>query len=470
MSFGGDLRHLVHGRDFRRLYTVRLASQSTDGIFQAGLAAVFFFSPERATDASGIAAAFAVLLLPFSVVGPFAGVLLDRWSRRQVLVWANLTRSAMVVGVALLVARGTDGIVLYAAVLLVLSVNRFLLAGLSAALPHVVTSGELVMANSVSTTSGTIAAILGGGLGLGVRSLAGERDVAVLAVAALGYGLAGLVATRLRRDQLGPDDVPPMRAAAALGHVARGLTDGARHLTGTPAAWRALAVISAHRVWYGISTVMTILLARNYFNDPADSDAGLRTLALVFAASGLGFFAAAVLTPAIVGRRWSPSRYAGALLAMACLVELALGPAFLEPFVVVIAFFVGVTSQGVKICVDTVLQQAVADAYRGRVFSLYDMAFNVVFVAAAAVSALTLPSSGKSLPVLLAVIAGYGGTAVFVRRGGLPRGRVVGAPVSPGGPPTSGAARPGPPPAPADPGPGAARAGTGRPRPHHDRD
>ncbi|HYJ77533.1 MAG TPA: MFS transporter, partial [Actinomycetes bacterium] len=174
MSYAGDFRAVVRHRDFRRLFGTRLTSQAADGAFQAALASVFFFSPERQTSASSVAGAFAVLLLPYSVVGPFAGVLLDRWRRRQILVVSNLIRTGMVLAVAALTALHIVGIPLYVAVLACLSVNRFFLAGLSAALPHVVTRAELVMANSVSTTTGTIVAILGGGAGFGLKKLLGD--------------------------------------------------------------------------------------------------------------------------------------------------------------------------------------------------------------------------------------------------------------------------------------------------------
>ncbi|MRT44515.1 MFS transporter, partial [Xylella fastidiosa subsp. multiplex] len=51
------------------------------------------FSPEKQTSAAAIASAMAVLLLPYSLVGPFAGVLLDRWRRRQVFLYGNLLRA-----------------------------------------------------------------------------------------------------------------------------------------------------------------------------------------------------------------------------------------------------------------------------------------------------------------------------------------------------------------------------------------
>ena len=134
------LRHLVHlcgGTWFRRLLGVRLASQLSDGVLQAALASYALFGQDQATAAQ-IATALAVVLLPFSLLGPFAGVFLDRWSRRQVLVLANLVRVAIALVLAGVVATGLPDPVFYGVVLLCLSVNRFLLAGLSASLPHTV--------------------------------------------------------------------------------------------------------------------------------------------------------------------------------------------------------------------------------------------------------------------------------------------------------------------------------------------
>lgn len=64
--------------DFWRLLQVRVASQFGDGLFQAGLAGALLFNPDRAADPMAIAGAFAVLFLPYSLLGPFAGALMDR--------------------------------------------------------------------------------------------------------------------------------------------------------------------------------------------------------------------------------------------------------------------------------------------------------------------------------------------------------------------------------------------------------
>ena len=91
--------------EFWRLLELRTVSQFGDGLFQAGLAGGLLFSTDRAAGPWEIAGAFAVLYLPYSVLGPFAGALLDRWDRRLVLIGANLGRLVLVLGIAALLAH-----------------------------------------------------------------------------------------------------------------------------------------------------------------------------------------------------------------------------------------------------------------------------------------------------------------------------------------------------------------------------
>jgi hypothetical protein len=76
----------------------------------------------------------------------------------------------------------------------------------------------------------------------------------------------------------------------------------------------------------------------------------------------------------------------------------------------------GVAAQGSKICVDTIVQTSVDDAFRGRVFSFYDVIFNIAFVSAAAFGAVALPADGNSRPVFAVVALGYAATAVLYAR------------------------------------------------------
>ena len=83
MKFARSLRQLWRHRYFRRLLAVRIAVQSCDGVLQVALASYVLFSPERQPDAASIGIVLAIML-PFSILGPFAAVVIDQVSRRQV--------------------------------------------------------------------------------------------------------------------------------------------------------------------------------------------------------------------------------------------------------------------------------------------------------------------------------------------------------------------------------------------------
>ncbi|MEU6166164.1 MFS transporter [Streptomyces tanashiensis] len=414
MSVVRDLRVLLRLTNFRRLLAVRLLSQCADGVYQVALATYVVFSPEKQTSPTAIASAMAVLLLPYSLVGPFAGVLLDRWQRRQVFLYGNLLRALLACGTALLVLASVPDWLFYASALSVTAVNRFVLAGLSASLPRVVDEERLVMANSVSPTAGTLAATLGGGLAFGVRLLADDSDAAVVAFGAVLYLCAALASLRMPRELLGPDpDLTPRSLASDLKSTAHGLAAGLRHLSERRPAARALIAVALMRFCYG-ALLVTVLMLSRYSWSSTDSD-GLGILGLAVAASGAGFFAAAVLSPWAVGR-FGPFGWMTVCTGAAAVLEPALALTFAPAPFLVAAFLLGLITQGAKIATDTVVQTTVDDSFRGRVFSLYDVLFNVAFVSAAGAAALMLPPDGRSplLVVLVAVI--YAALAVALHR------------------------------------------------------
>ncbi|GAA2237195.1 MFS transporter [Streptomyces amakusaensis] len=409
-----DLRVLLRLTDFRRLLAVRLLSQSADGVYQVALATYVVFSPEKQTSPAAIASAMAVLLLPYSLIGPFAGVLLDRWERRQVFLYGNLLRAVLAIGTALLILASVPDWLFYVSALSVTAVNRFVLAGLSAALPRVVDQERLVMANSLSPTAGTLAATAGGGLAFVVRLVSEDSDAAVVLLGAGLYLCSALASLRIDRRLLGPDTTPEHpRLIAAVASTARGMADGLRHLGERPAAARVLVAMTLMRFNYGALTVMVLMLCRYAWYEREQD--GLALLGLALAVSGAGFFVAAVVTPWAIGRF---GRYGWLVLCAtaAAVLEPALGLPFAPVPILIAAFVLGFITQGSKITTDTVVQTTVDDAYRGRIFSLYDVLFNVAFVGAAGVAALILPPDGRSAQLVVLVALIYAGIAVTMAR------------------------------------------------------
>lgn len=418
MQVVADLKQLWPLVDFRRLLTVRVVSQCSDGLFQMGLATLFFFSPENATTATGVAAAFAVLLLPFTVVGPWAGVLLDRWRRRQVLLVGNLVRTGLTVLTATIMLTAGVGPAIYVLALVTLSVNRFLLSALSASQPRVVAGPLLLTANSITPTLGTVSSGIGAGIALVLGLVlpeGGTQDASILLLAAALMATAALLSTRIDRDRLGPDaraDSTELRRALSM--LARGLVAGTRYLVrrGTPG--RALAVMAVHRFLFGAVFIASILISRNLLADPADARAGLITFGIVAGVMGVGFALAIVLTP-VVSPLVGPQGWIVICLVMAAATQALLAVTVARPAVLAGSLVLGLAAQGAKIAVDTIVQRDTADEFRGRAFALYDVLYNAAFVGAAALGAVALPDSGWSRGVFALLAVGYLGTALVYR-------------------------------------------------------
>ena len=394
MSLATDLGRLLHYGGFRQLLAVRLTSQSSDGVFQASLATSLLFNPERAPSATAIAAGFAVLLLPFSVLGPFAGVLLDRWNRRTVLVSTNILRSGLLLGLALAHSLGLPPSADVIPVLAVLGLNRFLLSGLSASLPHVVPRDQLLTANSITPTCGTIAYVVGLLAGGTITGLGATW--APFVVAAVGYAAAALVARRM--PHLGPDlEAADASVRVAVRGVISAIADASANLPRTAAI--GLGLMAAIRFPVGVMIVSMILFFR------ATGGSGLVGFGTAVAAAGVGLASAAVVTPLVTKRVGlvRAMRIFTTVSAAAQLLAIGYRPVLLATS----AFVLGVCTQGVKVCVDTVIQRDVPDVYRGRVFSLYDILYNVAFVSATALAAAILPPGGASLVAVLGAALAY---------------------------------------------------------------
>lgn len=402
----GQLRHVARYPKYRKLLAIRLVSQAGDGVFQVGLATLFFFNPQNATTAGGVAVAFAVLLLPFTVVGPFAGPLLDRWSRRNVLWCANVVRVALALALAVLVYF--DHWLIYVLALVTLGVNRFLLSALSAGQPHTLPRHLLVMANSITPTLGSVSAVVGAVLGLVLSWISSPsvRHALALVLAAVVFAMAAMLALRLGARDLGPDEEPKTTLTEDFRQVLTRMVAGVKYLTRRGTPMYALGIMAIHRFLYAINFIALLLISRNLLSDPMDAEAGLATFALVAGVSIVGNGLAIVLTP--TAYKWvSPWQWILICLGISVVSQALLVLTYRAPLLFVSAILLGLGVQGAKIAVDTIVQADTADAFRGRAFALYDMMYNAAFVGAAFLGALTLPDTGWSPSVFLGLTVTY---------------------------------------------------------------
>ena len=406
------------GSRLNRILTIRWSGQLTDGLFQSALASFVLFSPERAPNAISAALAFAVVLLPYSLIGPYVGIFLDRFSRQRIIRNCNYLRAANLLIIAWLVNSSSTGIILTLFVLFAFGVNRLILSGLSAGLPLLVKKEELIAANALAVTGGTIWVVIGGGIGIGIKNLLSQNtdadfaDAVVILIAAVGFLTAALACFRLNKYEIGPTEHEVASESRGYKEVLEGLMILRSHSD----ALRGILSVGIQRGGITALTLMALLLERNSFNDPADPDAGLAGFGMALAIAGIGIGLGAIISPYGVikfGRhRWMR------LLMFLCIPPLLIYAAGINEISMIgSAFLVGLCGQGIKVTNDALVQSKITDEYRGRVFAFYDGAVNAGIVTGAIGAALILPDNGVTayLPITIALFYLFAAT-VLMRR------------------------------------------------------
>jgi hypothetical protein len=391
----------------------------TDGVFQSALASFVLFSPERQANALSAAIGFAVVLLPYSIVGPFVGTILDRVSRQRALFFANLARSTNLLLVALFVFSGATGVALTIVVLIAFGINRLILAALSAGLPLLIDSKSLITANAIAVTGGSVLVVIGGGIGVAVRALvdgaalADQADSLLVLCASGGYLTAALLSGRLNKYEIGP--MAHEKAAASFSQGFTDMREGIDFLRKNIDATRGIIATAVHRGGLTALTLTALLLERNTFNDPSRPEDGLQGFGIALTIAGIGVFLGAFLAPYGVARFGRHRWIKFAMFAS------ALSPFFLavwqsEVALAVTAFLTAFWGQNIKVTNDALVQSKIDDYYRGRVFAVYDVVVNSAIVSGGLIAALLLPTSGVTAMVPLFVMAAYLVVAVVVLR------------------------------------------------------
>jgi MFS family permease len=384
-------RGALAGVDFRKLFTLRLLSQGCDGLFQASLVASLVFSPENQDTAAGFFRATLIIALPFTVIGPFAGVFIDRWRRRRILQLAPLVKAAA--AALVLIEPGHAGIPFYAGALLALSVNRFFLTTTNAVVPRLVATRHLLMANSIATVGGTVSFLTG--IFIGGKIVDATSASPVVIVAMVGWSVVAGIATRLGSD-LRPHQAhePSDRLGHEIARVVAELAEGARRLAGAPRAIGPITSITLDQVGQGLLLTLSLVVFRERFAE------GVGSFSNLVGVGGLGVLTG-ILTAGWLEQRFRKERIVAAAFLIGGAVTCAITFHIVGWTILLASYTTGLTFAWKKVAVDTLVQEALPDGYRGRVFAIYDIAYNMARVAAGAIAISMFPLLGDEGSLLM---------------------------------------------------------------------
>jgi MFS family permease len=379
-------------------------AQAADGLVAASVAKLITFGGQKGLDVEAAKSprdALVIVLLtfiPYTIFSPFLGVAIDRGDRRKLLIWANGVRTVILAAIVALGLGVIGDAALYVSLLLVLAGTRLLLAIKSASLPSILGGRDLLQGNSISQAGSALFQVFGAGVGLVASGKLPTRyiligGVVLYALATASSVAVGNLAGDTRKDPLSRE----------LRRVFGNIWDGFREVARRAAAGLGLLSFLTVR-----SMLTMVVLATGFASRELIQAEGLTSTAIPAFAGVLGASLGFVIAH-VARERIQPARIVSGALIAGALGMLAFGGLIsilgisLMAFSVGLAFFLG------KVGVDTMMQEALDDRFRGRGFSLQDIAYNISWLLPAFVLFLFVGENFGRVRVVL-VVAG----AVFL--------------------------------------------------------
>jgi MFS transporter len=413
-SFFNSMFSVFSNASFAALMGTQFLAQMADGVVQGSLAKSIAFGGEQGFDVTSAPSARYLLVVvlalyvPYTFVSPFAGAFIDRFDRRTLLSASNLFRAGVValVGVALLVVGDSlPDAFLIITILVALACTRILLAIKSAGLPAVLHGRDLMQGNGLSQAGGALFQVFGGGLAL-IGTTVAPAGVVALAGGGL-YVAAALVARHVHRLEA---NRRTSSFAEEAKRVVRDIVAGVREVAHTPAA--ALGVVSFQALrmeFFGFVALVFALEARMLLTG---KNGDQTVVAIAGAFGALGAALGMVLAQRLKDRIPPVRLLIASLIAVGLGVLLFGGVPTLVGFSGILfigglGFFLG------KISADTIVQQAMPDDFRGRAFSLFDIAYNLGWIVPAAILALVWQEGRVRLILIASGIVFLAATAAI---------------------------------------------------------
>jgi Na+/melibiose symporter-like transporter len=367
---------LLRRRDFGLLWSGGLISETGDWFLLVGLPVWVL----QVTGSSLVTATvFLVGLLPGLVVGPLAGVLVDRWDRRRTLVAVSLAQAAFLL--PLLAVDGRNRLwIVYLVMAAEAALAQLNDPARNALIPSLVAKADLVGANALIGLNGNLARLVGSPLGGIMVEVAGLPGLVVADAASflLGAALIALVRSDAGTSRAGgadpaPDVVHSPRPGPRRAGVVREWVDGLRVTLGDRGLRWGLVVNGLAGVAQGIFTVLFVLfVTRVLGGDGAD-------VGLLRGVQAIGGLLGGVLVVGLA-TRLPAGRLLGISLLVFAAIDLAIwnGPLLTTADWLYLALFVaaGIPGVGVLTGLTSLVQERTAEAYLGRVFATYLGSFN----------------------------------------------------------------------------------------------
>lgn len=412
VSLASYLRLLRENHNFRRLWTAQIVSEIGDWFYTL---AIYNLLLELTGHASSVALALVLQVLPQTFIGPTAGVVNDRISRKRVMIAADLVRAVIVLCMLLVRSRSMVWFV-YPLLLLETLMAAFFEPARSSVIPNITRREDVIVANTLSSATWSMNLVLGATLGGVVAALLG-RD-AVFVLNSLSFLVSALLIAGMRFAEPHAEAAPPLRLHDLFDYSP--IAEGIRYVRGR-GALLATVFAKAGNLVIGPSWVLFTVMGQKYFPvrwhnlDPQRG--AILGMSLLLGGRGIGALIGPLLTAPWAGhsdRRLRQGIFFGYLVT--AIGYGLIGKAGNVWSACASAAFAHVGGATVWVFSTTLLQLNTDDRFRGRVFAT-DLSLCMFTIAAGAyvcgrlldvgLSARTLVTAAGLLMLIPAALWGW---------------------------------------------------------------
>ncbi|MEM8485701.1 MAG: MFS transporter [Bacteroidota bacterium] len=349
----GYLTLISSNTNFRRLWLGTLVSQLGDWFNTIAL-----YSLVAGLTGSPLAmgAIFLFKLLPWALVSPLAGVLVDRYNRRQIMIVSDLMRAVVVLGF-IFIDDASQVPLVYLLITLQVVLGAVFLPSKSASIPNITSDRELLTANALSAATWSIMLALGAGLGGLATEYLGTDTVFILD--SITYLLSAYFIFRAR--------IPQDTVAPAAGNLIRSaykeILEGWAYMRAVPRVGRIALAKATWAVGGGATVYMLTLLGQEVM--PGAEAAGIGVL---FFARGLGTGIGPVVSRALFKDQRVWPAVLGASIVVSGIFYATVGWTASIAWIIFAVVAAHAASGANWVFATVLLQQRSVDRLRGRVF------------------------------------------------------------------------------------------------------
>ena len=365
ISFAGYVRLVRQNANFRRLWMAQIVSEVGDWFYSL---AIYDLLLQLTGQARWVALALVVQVIPQTLFGPLSGIVNDRIRHKRVMIIADLARAVIVICMLLVRSRSTVWLV-WPLLFLESMMWAFFEPARTAAIPNVTSNEDLILANTLSSTTWSMNLVVGAALGGIALALLGRNAAFVLN--ALSFLVSAIFISRMHFEEPHVEGLAKLRPRDLLNLSPA--VEGLRYVR-QDRRLRALVLVKTGLMQMGVSWVLFTVMGERVFPlswPGMDVERGaVLGMSLLMGARGVG----ALFGP-LGGARWAGHRESRLRLGILIgFLAVGLGYAMLGVvgslwaacFWVVLGHCGGST---VWVFSTTLLQMNTDDKFRGRVFS-----------------------------------------------------------------------------------------------------